>query len=84
MDCSLPGSSVHGIFQARVLEWIATAFSQGCEGSLNKEQPNQLCSFYNNHACSHYFTLCSDSLLYRNAPSGSLPGLFLFLLQGSA
>ena len=28
MDCSLPGSSVHGIFQARVLEWGATAFSQ--------------------------------------------------------
>ena len=27
MDCSLPGSSVHGIFQARVLEWGATAFS---------------------------------------------------------
>ena len=26
-DCSLPGSSVHGIFQARVLEWVATAFS---------------------------------------------------------
>ena len=32
MDCSLPGSSVHGIFQARVLEWGAIAFS------------NQLCS----------------------------------------
>ena len=28
MDCSLPGSSVHGIFQARVLEWVATAFSE--------------------------------------------------------
>ena len=27
MDCSPPGSSVHGIFQARVLEWISTAFS---------------------------------------------------------
>ena len=27
MDCSLPGSSVHGIFQARVLEWGAVAFS---------------------------------------------------------
>ena len=26
-DCSLPGSSIHGIFQARVLEWGATAFS---------------------------------------------------------
>ena len=27
MDCSLPGSSVHGIFQARVLEWGGIAFS---------------------------------------------------------
>ena len=27
MDCSLPGSSVHGILQARVLEWGAIAFS---------------------------------------------------------
>ena len=27
MDCSLPGSSVHGIFQAKVLEWGAIAFS---------------------------------------------------------
>ena len=30
MDCSLPGSSVHGIFQARVLEWGAIAFSKDC------------------------------------------------------
>ena len=29
MDCSLPDSSVHGIFQARVLEWVAFAFSVG-------------------------------------------------------
>ena len=28
MDCSLPGSSVLGIFQARVLEWVAIAFSE--------------------------------------------------------
>ena len=28
MDCSLPGSSVHGIFQARILEWIAISFSR--------------------------------------------------------
>ena len=27
MDCSLPGSSIHGIFQARVLEWGSIAFS---------------------------------------------------------
>ena len=31
MDCSLPGSSIHGTFQARVLEWGAIAFS----GSLS-------------------------------------------------
>ena len=30
MDCSLPGSSIHGIFQERVLEWVAIAFSNVC------------------------------------------------------
>jgi len=29
MNCSLPGSSIHGIFQARVLEWVAIFFSRG-------------------------------------------------------
>ena len=29
VDCSLPGSSVHGIFQAIVLEWVAISFSRG-------------------------------------------------------
>ena len=29
MDCSLPASSVHGIFQARILDWVATFFSWG-------------------------------------------------------
>ena len=29
MDCSLPGSSIHGIFQARILEWVAVSFSRG-------------------------------------------------------
>ena len=35
MDCSLPGSSVHGIFQARVLEWGAIAFSVWIYSYLN-------------------------------------------------
>ena len=34
MDCSLPGSSIHGIFQARVLEWGAIAFSVRCYSYL--------------------------------------------------
>ena len=40
MDCSLPGSSVHGIFQARVLEWGAIAFS---------ESLHNLCLFSTRH-----------------------------------
>ena len=34
IDGSLPGSSVHGIFQARVLEWVAIAFSAGDLGEM--------------------------------------------------
>ena len=29
MDCSLPGSSVHGVFQAGILEWVAISSSRG-------------------------------------------------------
>ena len=36
MDCSLPGSSIHGIFQARVLEWGAIAFSDQSEWPSSK------------------------------------------------
>ena len=44
MDCSLPGSSVHGIFQARVLEWGAIAFSgQYATIHVNLKYPKELC-----------------------------------------
>ena len=36
MDCSLSGSSVHGIFQTRVLEWIAISFSRGSSQPRNR------------------------------------------------
>ena len=40
MDCSLPGSSIHGISQARVLEWVAIAFSTTEErGPQSPEDP---------------------------------------------
>ena len=29
MNCNLPGSSVHGIFQAKILEWVTISFSRG-------------------------------------------------------
>ena len=44
MDCCLPGSSIHGIFQARVLEWGAIAFSGGC----HKKALFLLCVFFLN------------------------------------
>ena len=36
LDCSLPGSSIHGIFQARILEWVAISFSR--ESSRPRDQ----------------------------------------------
>ena len=41
MDCSLPGFSIHGIFQARVLEWAAIAFSEPGVHSLLKLNMSQ-------------------------------------------
>ena len=36
MDCCPPGSSFHGIFQARILEWVAISFSRGSSGPRNR------------------------------------------------
>ena len=41
MDCSLPGAFVHGIFQARVLEWVAISFSR--RSSLPRDQLQVSC-----------------------------------------
>ena len=38
MDCSLPGSSAHGIFQTRVLEWVAISFSRGSSQPRDRTQ----------------------------------------------
>ena len=45
MDCSPPGSSAHGIFQARVLEWVAIAFSKSLQAinageGVEKREPS--------------------------------------------
>ena len=44
MYCSLPGSSVHGISQARILEWIAISFSQG-SSPIQGLSPHLLCLY---------------------------------------
>ena len=48
MDCSLVGSSVHGVFQARILEWVAISFSSG--SSLPRDQTQV------SHTAGRFFT----------------------------
>ena len=57
MDCSPPGSSLHGIFQARVLEWGAIAFSEkGTQRSSNCIHHVKLLNLGGGHlSLFHYF-----------------------------
>ena len=49
MDCSLLGSSIHGIFQARVLEWVAISFSRGSSQPGDRTQVS--------HTAGRHFTI---------------------------
>ena len=42
MDCSPPGSSVHGILQARILQWVAFPFSRGSSQPRDQTQVSQI------------------------------------------
>ena len=48
MDCSPPGSSVHGILQARILEWVAISFSRGSSQPRDRTQVS--------HTAGRFFT----------------------------
>ena len=60
MDCSPPGSSVHGIFQARVLEWGAIAFSRGSSWPRDQTRVSRIVGrcFYH---LSHQGSLATNS-----------------------
>ena len=60
MDCCLPDSSVHGIFQARVLEWVASAFSMFMFNSLE-----------NTEVCNPCYTLESFRN-FKREPTGAI------------
>ena len=49
MDCSLPGFPVHGIFQARIMEWVAISFSRGSSQPRDRTQVS--------HTAGRHFTL---------------------------
>ena len=64
MDCSLPGSSIHGIFQARVLEWGAIAFSVLCSyiPPVNFSAVGVALIWFSKHA--HLLSTCSIFLFH--------------------
>ena len=60
MDCSPPGSSVHGTLQTRLLEWVAMSFSRG--SSRPRDQ-----------TCISYVSCVGRQVLYHQRHLGSLP-----------
>ena len=63
VDCSPPSSSVHGILQARVLEWVAISFSRGSSRPRDRTQVS--------HIAGRHFNLCTtrEALKYKNTVS---------------
>ena len=56
MDCSPPGSSVHGIFQARILEWGAISSSRGSSQPTQGSNPHLSCLLHCRRILSHWVT----------------------------
>ena len=74
MDCSLPDSSVHGILQARILEWVAISFSR--ESSLPRNQTQVSCTagrFFTDWATMEAYTyntgLAKKLAFFHNYPT---------------
>ena len=67
MDCSLPCSSVHGIFQTRVLEWIAISFSRGSSQPRDRTWVSRIevCTLHNSKCTTQWL------FIYLHFPGGS-------------
>ena len=50
MDYSLPGSSAHGVFQARILEWVAISFSRGSSQARDQTHVSYIGLYQNTHS----------------------------------
>ena len=67
MDCRLPGSSVHGILQARILEWVVISFSRGS-------------SWPRDWTCVSCISCIGRRILYRLSCVGSPQSMFSLLM----
>ena len=66
MDCSPPGYTVHGIFQARILEWVPISFSRG------SSQPRH--RTWVSHIAGRFFTIWATEPHYQKTPCCDFPG----------
>ena len=64
MDCSLPASSTHGIFQARILEWVAISFSRGSSRPRDRTQAS--------HITGRHFTVWATKEAFKVWSAGIL------------
>ena len=82
MDCSLPSFSVHGIFQARVLEWVAIAFSVFKDDYNSNHYWNEYFrgkSVFNSGNCSRIAKINTPfSVFWSNEINGESPMFFHF------
>ena len=73
MDCSPPGSSVHGLLQARILEWVAIPFSSGSSHPKDQTQVS--------HIAGRFFT--SEPPGKPRWPTGTLKDALTTIIQHS-
>ena len=82
VDCSLPGSSAHEIFQARVLEWVAIAFSMFLPRSMLTPEPDlPFQSFIPKLLQSYLQAILWRDISFSNTLIWQLPYLQLIILQ---
>ena len=75
MDCRLPGSSVHGLLQARILEWVSMPFSKGSSQSRDQTQVSRIAiRFFTIWATQVSRSVVSDSLQCHGLQHARLPG----------
>ena len=75
MDCNPPGSSVHGIFQARVLEWVAISFSRRSSQPRDRTQVS--------HTAGRLFTVWATREAYSIKIDDTF-SLFIYFIHSSA
>ena len=73
MDCNLPGSSVHGNFQIRILKWLATPFSKGSSQLRDQVESPIISNILPRRASLYRSQLESHELYLLNPPSSAHP-----------